>query len=160
MCHRQKTKEHAKKTNYYRKDNSERCKAYRKKYKEKIRIKKREYERNRLKTNPAYKMRKAVSTNVYVTLKSKGIHKRGRSFWAQANYTPQELMEHLQKQFWYGMSWENYGEWHLDHIKPQSSYDIRDFGDGEFMDCWELKNLQPLWKEDNLLKGKTFSKET
>tara|TARA_R110002020_G_scaffold253928_4_gene467631 strand:+ start:3742 stop:3951 length:210 start_codon:yes stop_codon:yes gene_type:complete len=68
-------------------------------------------------------------------------------------------MEHLQKQFWYGMSWDNYGEWHLDHIKPQSSYDISDFGDGEFMKCWELSNLQPLWGEDNLIKGGTFSQE-
>ena len=105
-------------------------------------------------------MRKAVSTNVYVTLKSKGMSKKGRSFWNFISYTPQEMMDHLEQQFWYGMSWENYGEWHLDHIRPQSSYDIRDFGDGEFMKCWELSNLQPLWKEDNILKGDTFSKKT
>ena len=30
----------------------------------------------------------------------------------------QELKRHLERQFAAGMSWDNYGEWHIDHIRP------------------------------------------
>jgi hypothetical protein len=62
-------------------------------------------------------------------------------------------MYHLEKQFSNGMSWDNYGEWHVDHIKPMSSFDMIEEGDKEFLECWSLKNLRPLWGEENLSKG-------
>jgi len=58
------------------------------------------------------------------------------------------------------MSWENHGEWHIDHIKPVSSFDK----DTPMNIVNALSNLQPLWKttreingiiyEGNLNKGK------
>jgi len=49
------------------------------------------------------------------------------------------------------MSWDNYGEWHLDHVQPLSSFDLTDRVD--FLEACNWLNIQPLWAEDNLKKG-------
>ncbi len=49
------------------------------------------------------------------------------------------------------MSWENYGEWHLDHVKPCASYDLSD--EAQINECFNWKNYQPLWKINNLIKS-------
>ena len=62
-----------------------------------------------------------------------------------------ELKEHLSSQFTEGMSWENYGEWHIDHIKPCASFDLSILE--EQQKCFHYSNLKPLWALDNLKKG-------
>jgi hypothetical protein len=49
------------------------------------------------------------------------------------------------------MSWENHGEWHIDHIKPCASFNLLD--DEEQKQYFHYKNLQPLWADVNLSKG-------
>jgi hypothetical protein len=61
------------------------------------------------------------------------------------------LLAHLSKQFTDGMSWDNYGEWEIDHIIPCSSYDLSNKDQQKV--CFHYTNLQPLWKKDNLIKG-------
>lgn len=56
--------------------------------------------------------------------------------------------EYIEKMFADGMSWSNYGEWHIDHIKPISCAKNKD----ELISLCHYTNLQPLWKEDNLRK--------
>ena len=65
--------------------------------------------------------------------------------------TPAELKKHLEKQFRDGMSWDNYGEWHIDHIIPCASFDFTK--PEEQRACFHYSNLQPLWAEENLLKS-------
>jgi hypothetical protein len=55
-------------------------------------------------------------------------------------------MESLFKE---GMTWDNHGEWHIDHIIPISSGKTED----EVVKLCHYTNLQPLWKTENLLKG-------
>lgn len=50
-----------------------------------------------------------------------------------------------------GMSWDNYGEWHLDHIFPVSSFDLTKRS--EFVRACHYSNYQPLWEKDNLSKS-------
>lgn len=66
-------------------------------------------------------------------------------------YKTDELRAHLEAQFQAGMSWDNYGEWHIDHIKPLASFDLEDT-DQLKLAC-HYTNLQPLWAKDNLSKG-------
>jgi hypothetical protein len=69
----------------------------------------------------------------------------------------QELREHLEKQFTIGMSWENQGQWHIDHIRPCASFDLSK--EEERHKCFHYKNLQPLWASDNLSKGSKYCQE-
>jgi hypothetical protein len=68
------------------------------------------------------------------------------------------LRVHLEAQFKPGMSWENYGfeGWHIDHIRPVCSFQLTD--PAQQRACFHYTNLQPLWKNENLAKGKKFQK--
>lgn len=79
--------------------------------------------------------------------------KAGASWETLVGYTSLELKEHLESKFQPGMTWENYGQWHIDHIIPVSKFIIKSVKDESFKECWSLKNLQPLWWIDNLKKG-------
>lgn len=60
-------------------------------------------------------------------------------------------MAHLEAQFAPGMTWENRGEWHVDHIRPLASFDLTD--PEQLRTASHYTNLQPLWASDNLAKG-------
>lgn len=66
------------------------------------------------------------------------------------------LKEYIENKFQEGMSWENYGEWHIDHIKPCSSFDLSD--PKQQKECFNYTNLQPLWAIDNLKKSYKYEK--
>jgi hypothetical protein len=59
--------------------------------------------------------------------------------------------KYMETKFAEGMSWENHGEWHIDHIIPLSSFDLTDRK--QLLEACHYTNLQPLWAEDNLRKG-------
>lgn len=63
------------------------------------------------------------------------------------------LVDHIEKQFLPGMSWDNYGyeTWHVDHIRPCASFDLTD--PAQQRECFHYTNLQPLWAKDNLSKS-------
>ena len=113
---------------------------------------KRDYERNRKASDPLYKLISNFRTAIYTVLKENNITKFGHYFDI-LQYTPEELINHLEKQFTEGMTWENYGIWHVDHKLPITSFNIQEIGDGEFMKCWSLENLQPMWGDENIKKS-------
>lgn len=126
-------------------------KKYREKNKNKIREKKRIYEKNRKSTNPLYKLISNFRTAIYQVLKENNV-KKNKHYFDILKYTPEDLIKHLEQQFTDGMTWENYGKWHVDHKTPITSFNIKEMGDDEFMRCWSLNNLQPLWGEENIRK--------
>jgi predicted nucleic acid-binding Zn ribbon protein len=67
------------------------------------------------------------------------------------SYKDTDLRLHLEKGFQEGMSWDNYGEWHIDHKIPVSAFNL--MCDMDVKRCWSLSNLQPLWALDNLKKS-------
>lgn len=79
--------------------------------------------------------------------------KNGEPSFKLLGFTVEELMRHLERQFQDGMSWENYGDWHVDHIIPLASHDYRTPHDEGFKAAWALSNLRPLWARENVRKG-------
>jgi hypothetical protein len=151
------TKERRKK-NYdkWYEQNKENRKEYHKKWRienaDKWRQIKRDYEKNRKSNDPLYKLISNFRTAIYQVLKENNIKKNGHYFEI-LKYTPEQLINHLEKQFSDEMTWDNYGDWHVDHKHPISLYNIKEIGDNEFMKCWSLDNLQPMWGVDNIKKS-------
>lgn len=64
----------------------------------------------------------------------------------------QVVREHIERQFRDGMTWKNHGKvWEIDHIQPVSSFDLT--MPKEQKKAFNYKNLQPLIKKENRLKG-------
>ena len=78
--------------------------------------------------------------------------KGGKTSEALLGYPMTELRDHLQRQFVRGMSWQNMGEWHIDHIVPLASFTITGPADPELRRAWALPNLRPLWAAENIAK--------
>jgi hypothetical protein len=113
---------------------------------------KRDYEKNRKDSDPLYKLVTNFRTAIYQVLKENNVEKN-KSYFDVLQYSPEELINHLEKQFKDDMTWDNYGIWHVDHKLPITSFDIQEMGDEEFMKCWSLDNLQPMWGEENIRKS-------
>ena len=64
---------------------------------------------------------------------------------------------HLERQFSEGMSWNNHGEWHIDHRKPCAVFDLTD--SDEQKKCFHYTNLQPMWADENIAKKDNFNQE-
>lgn len=62
-----------------------------------------------------------------------------------------DFKKHLELQFQPGMTWENHGEWHIDHIIPLSSFDLTN--NEQLKIACNYENLQPLWARDNIIKS-------
>jgi hypothetical protein len=125
---------------------NKKSKEWRKLNKEKVK----EYNRKHIPLyRKKYPWRQACRNILYNTIKRIGGEKQGKTNDI-LGYSPVDLKKHIMNMFKEGMSWDNYGEWHIDHIRPVSSFSE----DDEISDINSLENLQPLWKLENLKKGK------
>ena len=70
----------------------------------------------------------------------------------------EECRSHLESQFTGGMSWENYGEWHIDHMRPCSSFKLSK--KDQLRMCFHHTNLQPMWRKDNERKQASFDEDS
>ncbi len=67
--------------------------------------------------------------------------------------TIEEFKQHIEEQFKEGMSWDNHGEWHIDHITPLK------YGNPtleEVVERLHYTNTQPLWAAENIAKGNKY----
>lgn len=96
-----------------------------------------------------------MSVSIRETLKGT---KNGKKWQELAGYTLEELKKHFEKQFIFGMSWENMGIWHIDHVIPIAAFNFTKPDDIDFKRCWAIKNLRPLWREDNAIKHNKLSR--
>jgi hypothetical protein len=126
----------------------DRIKEWEKKNYQKIRDRKNKRARDRRKEDPVYHMINKVRCRLKKYLITFNITKKNRTFDI-VGCTPQELKEHLEKQFKDGMTWENRNLWHIDHISPLSSAKTEE----ELYKLCHYTNLQPLWAEENLKKS-------
>jgi len=85
---------------------------------------------------------------LHSTLKRLGTIKEGHTIDI-LGYSATQLKEHIEKQFLHDMTWDNHGDWHIDHIKAVSNFP----DDADIKEVCALSNLQPLWAFDNLSKS-------
>jgi hypothetical protein len=105
----------------------------------------------RRKENPSVRIRDSISARINSALKGEGkTYTTTYYLGCSAEY----LKEYLESQFFGGMSWANYGEWHIDHIRPCCSFDLTNRE--EQLKCFHYTNLQPLWAADNIRKGAKY----
>jgi len=108
------------------------------------------YKVKKLKTDPYFKLMANLRSRIYCVLKGR-IKKSARTLNLLGVKNISEVKQHLEKQFESGMTWDNHGKWHIDHIRPCASFDLRcPIGQ---LDCFHYTNLQPLWAYDNLSKS-------
>ena len=66
----------------------------------------------------------------------------------------EEFVQHIENQFKSGMSWNNYSEWEIDHVKPLSLFNLAD--GGQLREAMSLINIQPLWRSENRRKSNKY----
>lgn len=98
---------------------------------------------------PSQRVSSAISRAIRKALADR---KAGRTWESIVGFTLSELMTHLERRFMPGMTWANFGQWEIDHIRPKSSFDFSSRNDEACRACWALENLQPLWMSDNRRK--------
>jgi hypothetical protein len=114
--------------------------------------------RLRMATDPAFRMTRALRLAVwrvvrYVPHKS-NIH---RTF-ALLGTDRDGFMRYIEAQFLPGMTWANYGKWHIDHKRPLASF--RKGDEEHIKKACHYTNLQPLWAADNIRKSAKWIPET
>lgn len=109
------------------------------------------YERNRRKVDLNYKLTRYLRTRLSVALKG---NPKLKTTIKLIGCSIEFLKEHLEKRFKSGMTWDNYGLWHIDHIRPCASFDLSK--PCQQHKCFHYTNLQPLWAEENLKKSDKF----
>jgi hypothetical protein len=108
------------------------------------------YQKERRHSDINFKLIGDLRTRCYQALKNN--QKSGHTL-ELIGCTIEFLKKHLTEQFVFGMSWKNYGRngWEIDHIKPCAAFNLSK--PSEQKKCFNYKNLQPLWANDNRSKG-------
>jgi hypothetical protein len=114
---------------------------------------KKRWSKERAKVDPVYKMSLVCRRMLHRALGVSGQKKYKRT-QDYLPYTYSQLVERLESQFQPGMSWENYGEWHIDHKAPLAYFIKTGIIEPAIINA--LDNLQPLWKKDNMEKGHKY----
>jgi len=123
------------------------------KYRQKTKKRNKDRQIERYKTEPNFRLRVLLRRRIADCIMRKKMSRI---------YPSMELLgtdietarEHIEKQFKEGMTWGNHGNngWHIDHIIPCASFDLTD--PEQQKKCFHYTNLQPLWANENLSKGK------
>jgi hypothetical protein len=67
-----------------------------------------------------------------------------------------EFTRYLQRRFKRGMSWDNLGEWTVDHVLPVCAFDLAKQEQRAMVCHWS--NLRPLWADENRRKNGRYSR--
>jgi hypothetical protein len=138
--HKERIKE---KQKLYRLNNKNKIKEYSKKYELKNKNRRREYNKNYI-PSLNVKITHTLSNRILSAVKIKNV-KKYTSSSKLLGCSIVFLKEYIESKFTKGMTWENRGNkgWHIDHIKPCSSFDLSDPEQQKI--CFHYTNLQPLW---------------
>jgi hypothetical protein len=129
----------------YRETNKERLKLISKTYRLNNKEIKNAWTAKYNKSNPHIVAWRRILVN---SLRNFGTKKEGKTI-ELLGYSAIQLKNHLEAGFTDGMNWENYGEWHIDHIKPICTFP----NDAKPSEVNALSNLRPLWATSRIING-------
>ena len=123
-------------------------KEYRQKNKDILNEKSRIRKKNKRHVDPLYKLKCSIRSRTRQAFtKKRWLKGKGTEHLLGTDY--KTAFQHIENLFTEGMSWENHGEWHIDHKKPLASAKTEE----ELKKLCHYTNLQPLWALDNIRKG-------
>jgi len=106
------------------------------------------WQKEKKKNNDVFRFVCSTRALISISMKKQGYKKNSRS--SQILGCDWDVFKtYIERKFIDGMSWENYGKWHLDHIYPISkatSYEMA-------LELNHYTNFQPLWAFDNISKN-------
>lgn len=107
------------------------------------------YTKNRNKTDINFKLIRNLRNRLWYALVNRMWKKNCKfsQYIGLEDYS--QLAAYIETKFKPGMSWDNYGEWEMDHIVPLSSAKNED----ELYKLSHFLNIQPLWKSENRAKA-------
>ena len=143
--------EHKNKHKRYYLKNKKRIKACVKKYREAHKEQYNNYFLKRRVIDIRFKIAGNLRNRVYNTIKR---NTKSLSTMMLIGCEIDYLLYHLQSKFTKGMNWDNHGDWHIDHIKPCSKFDLSK--PAQQRKCFNYTNLQPLWASDNIAKSDKY----
>ena len=132
----------------YRTKNREKLRLYYRKFDKLNRNKITSRERRRYASDPNFKLKKNLRNRIRLALQNTA---KQTSTDLLLGASTKQVRQHIESQFQSGMTWDNYGEWHIDHRLPCASFDLSNPDEQKV--CFHYTNLQPLWAKDNLSKG-------
>jgi len=101
-------------------------------------------------SDTSFRLDRIIRRSLSRLVEMSGKGKKGKTLDI-VGYSSEDLQRHIGGMFRDGMSWENYGEWHIDHIMPINHFIKSGITDPAIVNA--LENLQPLWAYENLSKG-------
>jgi hypothetical protein len=109
------------------------------------------WKKNKSKTDGFFRMKKNLRNRIREYLTGNSKSKRTKEI---VGLDKLEFKLYIENKFTNGMTWDNYGEWHLDHIIPLCKANNNE----EALLLNHYTNLQPLWAEDNIKKNRKLWK--
>lgn len=102
---------------------------------------------------PSARLRKSVMNRIWSAMKNQRVN--GVGSFSLVGCPVGFLRSYIEGKFETGMSWDNYGAWHVDHIRPCASFDLSD--KEQVLQCFNWRNLQPMWASENISKGANYA---
>lgn len=114
--------------------------------------------KSRYRNEPTFRMKSVLRRRIRKGISSRGYKPRSLEIIQSIGCSAEELKAHIESQFTEGMTWQNMGEWHVDHIVPLASIKATSESDmiEQMIKLSHYTNLQPLWACDNLAKGSSM----
>ena len=141
--------ENIEKRNKYRKENHLILIAWKEKNRDKMRAYHSLYRRNKRISSVQFKLADRLRVRFNKIMRGKS---RSEKFLEILGCNMDFLRDYLEIKFKDGMSWKNIGQWHIDHIKPICNFNLT--LNDEIRKAFNYTNLQPLWAQENLSKGR------
>jgi hypothetical protein len=113
------------------------------------------YQNSRLENDSLFKFKNRLRTLIRLSITKQGYSKNTKTFEI-LGCSYNGIIIHIESKFKKGMSWDNHGTWHIDHIIPMSN--AKNIDDAIKLNHY--KNLQPLWAKENIIKSNKINNET